>query len=344
MILNRDLGKYTIPANRFFALVNLRRQSIDDALEYISFALDQAEKNEQGEELFLACYYAASVNFLYGNLSKAERLALRAEEAAAAFGHAEWGMRARFFRGRICFDTGRYKEALDVFESIMAVSSGRAFLRLPAMIQTVSAWIYRTKNFLNNFSSVTYEGLSSLDGKIFEAEAAYFSRDYTRTEALAGGFLSSPEASGKLFLFTEAPDWRSGFSQCEYLLLNDKPPGANLAWVYRAMAQCALSAARETKTEVLGSMQRFMRDELLPDMDPFVSFYFYAWYSMLRNFRNPGDTGTAQTDIHTVVSMALKRILRRADRIDDRETKQVFLSQSRWTSTLYLAAREHKLI
>jgi hypothetical protein len=91
-------------------------------------------------------------------------------------------------------------------------------------------------------------------------------------------------------------------------------------------------------------MQRFMRDELLSEMDPFDSFYFYAWYSLLRDFRNPGDTGTAQTDIHTVVSMALKRILRRADRIDDRETKQAFLSQSRWTSTLYLAAREYKLV
>jgi hypothetical protein len=351
MILNRDLGRNVIPANRFFSLVHLGRQSVDDALEYISFAMDQAERNELGEELFLTCYYASSVNFLYGNLSKAERFALRAEETAGAYAQAEWGMRAGFLRGRICFETGRYREALDVFESLAALRSGRAFLQIPAMIRTVNAWIFRARNFLSGFSSVNHGDLSagladpaecSFDGRIFETEAAFFARDYTKAETLAGEFLSSPEASGKDFLFTERPDWRSGFSQCENLLRSEKAPGTKLAWVYQAMAQCAQYPSRETRAGILGSMQRFMREELLSDTDPFDPFYFYAWYTLLRNFRNPGDS--AQTDINTVVSMALKRIQRRADRIDESKTKQTFLSQSRWTSTLYLAAREHKLI
>jgi hypothetical protein len=104
------------------------------------------------------------------------------------------------------------------------------------------------------------------------------------------------------------------------------------------MAQCALHPPQETKEEILGSMQRFMRDELLPDTDPNDAFYFHAWYCMLR------DTGSAQVDMNTVVSMAYKRLQKRAGRIDDMEAKQVFLNQSRWSKTLGLAAREHKII
>ena len=81
-----------------------------------------------------------------------------------------------------------------------------------------------------------------------------------------------------------------------------------------------------------------MRDELLPDTDPNDAFYFYAWYSMLR------DTGAAHLDMNTAVSMAFKRLQRRAARIDEIGTQQAFLTQSRWNSTLSLAAREYKLI
>jgi hypothetical protein len=103
------------------------------------------------------------------------------------------------------------------------------------------------------------------------------------------------------------------------------------------MAQCALRPSGEAKGEILGSMQRFMREEVLPDTDPNESFYFYAWYGMLR------DTGAAQLDMNTVLSMAFKRLQRRAGRIDDVKMKQAFL-KSRWSSALYLAAKEYKLI
>ena len=156
---------------------------------------------------------------------------------------------------------------------------------------------------------------------------------------MAEGFLSSSgQEAGETFLFTEQPDWRSGFAQCEYMLFAGKSPETRLAWVYRAMAQCALRPSQEAKTEILGSMQYFMRDELLPDTDPYDAFYSYAWYSMLR------DTGAAHLDMNTAVSMAFRRLQRRAARIDDTGTKQAFLTQSRWNSALSLAAREYKLI
>ena len=341
MLLNQALGEDAVPAYRLFSLVNLSRQRLDDALEYISFALDHAEKTGQREELVVICYYAASINLLYGNLSRAERFAVRAEETAAELGLGRWGERAKFLRGRLCFETGRYKDALEIFESfgIMAAdknSSDDDDAKLTDMAQTIKAWISRARVFMDRFP---LENLTGLDAEIFRIEAAYFADDYQKAVSLAGAYLSSlSEMSKADFLFTEQPDWRSGFYQCEYLFQPEKVPGARMAWIYRAMAQAALNPSAEAKEEILNGMQRFMREELIPDTDPNDMFYFYAWYRMLR------DTGSSQVDMNTVVSMAYKRLQRRAGRIDDLAAKQDFLNLSRWNKTLNLAAKEHKFI
>ena len=352
MYLNRSLGKNAVPAHRLFSLVNLSRKRIDDSQEYISYALEQAERMEQGEEQVLTCYFASSISFLYGNLSKAERLAQRAEETALALGHSDWFMRPRLLRGRAKFEIGHYEKALAIFESLDAAISAGAVPHSATMINTVRAWIYRTKVFLGRAPSIS-DAVSGrkgsfIDAKIFEIEAAYFAADYEKAKELADRFLSSPGDDtpesystelyyGKDFLFTEQPDWRSGFTQCENMLLNGKAPVTRMAWIYRAMSQCALRPSQQAKAEILGTMQRFMRDELLPDTDPGDAFFFYAWYCMLR------DSGSAQVDMNTVVSIAYKRLQRRAARIDDPGTKQAFFTLSRWNNALYLAAREYKL-
>jgi len=338
LLINRDLGDDKVPAYRLFSLLNLSRQRIDDAMEYISFALEQAEKAGQQEEIVLNCYFASCINLLNGNLSRSLRLAARAEETAFAIGQANWGTRAKFLRARLYFEIGRYGEALDIFKSIPSESG-------TVMARTVEAWIYRTKNFLGLFSALKENAESSCtDARIFEIEAAYFFSDYKRAEALAEEFLSSAIPPPDNFFFTDQPDWRSGFSQCEYMFQSDEKPGARLVQIYKSMAQCALNPSVETRTEILGKMQRFMRDELLPDTDPSDTVYFYAWYRMLADSLNHKDAMATQVDINTVVSMAFKRLQRRAGKIDEAEVKQAFLSLPRWNNALFQAAREHRLI
>ena len=356
MLLNRELGKNAVPAYRLFSLMNLSRNYIDDALEYIAFALEQAERMEQGEELVLTCYYAASINLLHGNLSKAQRLALNAEKTALALGQSPWLMRTRFLRGRILFETGRYSDALEVFESLDNPSgdtSQSAMMRL-----TVRAWIYRTNVFIGRVPSdgsahsafrgipaqwkESLDGTFLLDGKIFEIEAAYYAGNYEKVITLSEGFLAHEgagvESRYSAFLFTEQPDWSSGFAQCENMYLAGGTLWKRMAWVYRIMAQSALQPSPELKAELLGAMQRFMREESLPNTDPNDAFYFYAWYNMLQH------SGAGQVDMHTVLSMAYRRLQRRAVRIDDTATRQAYLSLPRWSSALCRAAREYKLI
>jgi hypothetical protein len=103
---------------------------------------------------------------------------------------------------------------------------------------------------------------------------------------------------------------------------------------YRSLALARISAGEEARH----NMQRLLRDEQLSDMDPWDAFYFFAWYRILQQ------TGSGQIDMNTAVSMAYKRLQRRASRIDDIETRRQFLSQPRWNGALSLAAREFKLI
>jgi len=347
LLLNRELRDDKVPAYRLFSLVNLSRQRIDDAMEYISFALEQAGKDENQEEIVLTCYFASSIHLLNGNLSKSMRLCVRAEETAFTVGLVNWGMRARFLRARLLFEIGRYGDALELFKSLSPGdgSSGTD------MARTVEAWIYRTKNFLGRFMSpkenTEFSGTDANffgDAKIFEIEAAYFSFDYRRAETLADEFLSSSVLPPENFFFTEQPDWRSGFSQCEYAFQSEEKPGTRLVQVYKSMAQCALHPSIEARTEILGRMQRFMRDELLPDTDPNDAIYFYGWYRMLRDSGNYKSALSSQVDLNTVVSMAFKRLQRRAGRIDDAEIKQAFLNLPRWNSAMQQAAREYRLI
>ena len=361
MTLNLKLGKSAIPVHRLFSLVYILQQRIDDALEYIAFAAEQAERTEQDGELAITYYFAASFNFLHGNLSKAERLAVKAEQAALSQGQGDWAMWARFLLGKITFEIGRYNEALAIFQSIETLYSSllehsidgagsadgasNAARGRTTMVDTLRAWIYRARAFLGNTSArnaPVHNADAGFDGTIFTIEAAYLSANYERANDLAEQFLSPPGNtelhSEKQFLFTEQPDFKSGFAQCENILLGGKHVGERIAWIYRNMSQCALHPSQEAKAEILGGMQRFMRDELLPDTDPNDSFSFYAWYCMLR------DTNATQMDMNTIVSMAHRRLQRRASRIDDVATMQTFLKQSSWNSTLRLAARDYNLI
>ena len=154
---------------------------------------------------------------------------------------------------------------------------------------------------------------------------------------------ASGEPAGDDFFFTEKPDWHSGFSQCEYVFQPERVPGTRLVRVYRAMAQSALRPSPGEMAEILSWMQRFVRDELMPDTDPNDAIYFYAWFCMLRNSKHP-EIKAYQADLKTVISIAFKRLQRRASRIDDMETRQAYLHLPHWNNALFQAARENNLV
>jgi tetratricopeptide (TPR) repeat protein len=313
---------------RLFALVNLSRQRIADTIDYLGFAVDHAEKSGNYHEMAVSTYYAATAQFLFGNVSKAQRLARLAEKHAGAAGNSGWADRARFFQGRLFFETGRYQDALEVFESLKNHCAG-----MPEEEGLLSAWIYRAGVYFQN-PRIPKPVYGSPDADLFEIEASYLAGDYEKTVGLSGALGGG--AYGEGFLYTEQPDWRSGFAQAELLLFSRKAFRDRIVSVYHALALCRLSPSGGE--EALHSLHRVLRDERLSEIDPWDVFCFFAWYQVLE------ETGAAQVDMNTAISMAFKRLQRRASRIDDLDVRRNFLSLPRWNGALSLAAREYKLI
>jgi tetratricopeptide (TPR) repeat protein len=315
---------------RLFSLVNLTKGRISDAIDYSFFAVEQAEKSENCAEIVLSSYYAGAIQFLFGNISRAERLLLKAEATALDAGLAPWADRARFFRGKLLFETGYYREALDLFTELQRNPAG--VLKEEAK-DTLEAWLYRSAVFLENFG-VPKPRRPNIDARYFEIEAAYLTGEYRRVVELADAFLSA--LSDREYLFIEQPDWRSGFFQGELLFFSPREFLFPLVSSYRAMALCRLD--KESRVEARSNIEEIVKDERFFEMDPNGAFYFFAYYRIL------GETGATVVDMDTAISMAYKRLQRRASRIDDVAVNRAFLTRHYWNGALSRAAKEHKLI
>ncbi|MDR0998484.1 MAG: hypothetical protein LBL70_05395 [Treponema sp.] len=317
-------------AYRLFSLVNLSKQQVGETLEYASFAVENAERSNNLEERGTASCYAAAVQALLGSPALAMRFAREGEAKSVAAGQFEWADYARFLQGRLAFDLGRYREARDVFEDLCKNPAGTA---APIKKGLLAAWAYRSQIYFQNPLAPKPEG-GGIDGDLFEVEAAYFAGNYEDAAELAARLSSA--VPQEYFLFTEQPDWRSGFAQNELLFLRPADFWNRMISAYRALALCRVSTAG--KEEALRIMQRILRDERLAETEPGDAFYFFAWYQVLER------SGAAQSDMNTALSMAFKRLQRRSSRIDDIDVRKAFLSQPRWNGALTLAAKEYKLI
>jgi tetratricopeptide (TPR) repeat protein len=327
---SQNHGKGLAQAYRLFSLVNLGKRRISDAIEYSFFAVEQAEKAEDFAALAVSAYYAAAMQFLFGNLSRAERLALKSEETAIAAGLAFWADRARFFRGKLLFEIGHYREAQDLFAEMLRNSSG---ILSDKAEDTLEAWRYRSAIFLES-ADIPKPRRPNLDARYFEIEAAYLAGNHPRVVELADALL--PILPDQEYLYTEQPDWHSGFSQGELLFFSSKDFRSSLISSYRAMSLCCLDEVNHEEARTC--IEEIVKDERYFELDPNGAFYFFARYLVL------GKIGAPQVDMDTAVSIAFKRLQRRATRIDDIEVNRAFLSRNYWNAALSRAAREHKLI
>jgi tetratricopeptide (TPR) repeat protein len=339
ILLGQNSNSFCLPqAYRLFSLVCLSRQQAAETIEYLNFALSNAEKAGNYYEMGISAYYAAASQFLYGDIFNAKRLARKSIEQSLAVGRPEWADLSRFLEGRLYFELGDYREALDIFQGLHREPFGA---KTEEKDHLFDAWIYRSKIYSQN-PRISRPENANHDALLFEIEAAYLAEDYERAVELSGAFKNP--FSQENFLYTEQPDWRSGYMQCEYLFFSHGEIQDRFTCLFNSLALSRLSSLETAKPgsyngdEAMQNMQRILRDERLCEMDPWDAFYFYAMYRVLEN------TGANIVDMSTAVSMAFKRLQRRASRIEDVETRRQYLNGTRWNRELCLAAREFKLI
>ena len=330
VLLGQNSNSFCLPqAYRIFSLVYLSKQQVNETIEYLGFALASSEKNGNYHELAISGYYAAVSQFLYGDLYNASHLIKKSIEQALVAGRTDWADRCRFLEGRLKFELGHYGEALEIFEKLRDVPFGG---RTDEKDSLLAAWIYRSKIY-NQEPSPEKPQNANQDADIFEIEAAYFSGDYEKAVKLSSVY-SNISAQNNI-LFTEQADWCSGFAQCEHLFFTRGEIQKRIINLYHSLSLCRLEGQCD---EALCIIQGVLRDEKLCEIDPLDSLYFFAKYLIL------GQAGANPVDLSTAVSMAFKRLQRRAGRIEDIETRRLYLNNPHWNRELSMAAKDFKLI
>jgi hypothetical protein len=335
---------------RLIALVKLLRGKLTDAADYLAIAVDYAEKQKAVDELAISAYYEANIQYLLGNLSKAERFAHNAEHNAIISGCHSWADRARFLRGKLRFEFGFYQDALHIFERT------RENLTEPVadMVKnTLNAWIFRAGFFskiaesdsadqsaLNTSFHTNFSPDSCLDMLLFKIEAAYLSEDYKATLRLSETLLKNIDehAPDNDFLWTERPDWRSGFAQGELLNMKESVFWKRQALVFHSLALCKLTDDPAEKKRALDELDWLSVNKVLSNTDTNDAFYFYALSVLTK------ESGASLIDTNTVAGIAYKRLQERSLKIDAPEARKAFLSRPYWNNALIADAKEYKLI
>ena len=316
---------------RVFAITSLIQGRTGETINYLGFALENAAKYGNAYDIGIAAFYTATVQLLYGNLSRAETLAEKAHRHFLKDGSPEWADRTRFLGGRVALEAGYYMQAMSIFEDIRDRPDGAKTREKDGLL---NAWIYRTKTLGDNPSVPKPENCGD-DADLFEIEALYFAGNYEKAVELSGAYCQAPPHTGTIHLYTEQPDWRSGFNQCELLCFSQTSMKERMIRAYHALASSHLNPAG---AESLREIQLVLRSGQFPEIDPFDIVYYYAWYQILKQ------TNASRVDISTAVSVAFKRLQSRSGRIDDFEIRRQYLIRPYWNKTLSEAAKEFKLV
>ncbi|MDR2807839.1 MAG: ATP-binding protein [Spirochaetaceae bacterium] len=326
-IVNFQKEEYIAQSYRLFAMVYTAKQKIEEAVDYISFAVESAKSSAQTYELTISLYYAAVIYFLQGNLSKAERFAIQSSDCALSNGQYEWVDRAKFLHGRLCFEIGFYDKAITIFENI------RSGPHADICKDSLAAWLYRS-HVLSGKTPSSKTAQNTYDTRLFELEDYYIRGEYQKALNCADKFLSNlPE---QRFIYTERPDWWSGFTQCELLLLHPDYLFSHLARIYRDLSLCHLSS-KDAQKQAVTDIQYMVKSEVLKS-DPYSALYYFAYYLILQK------TGAKEREMNTAISIAFRQLQSRAAYIDDPKIRQSFLTQQYWNAPLNEIARKYKLI
>jgi len=314
---------------RIFALASLSQKRIGEAVDYFGFAMENAEQGGNAYQAGMAAFYAGAIQLLHGNLARAGTLAEKARRHFLKAASPDWADRSRFLEGRLAFETGHYQQASDIFDDIINNGKGDSS---PEKTSLLAAWAYRARASCQP-PWPKPQG-DSLDADLFELEALYLAEDFAGVAERTSTAPSFPADTD--FLYTERPDWRSGFSQCELLYFSQAGLWERMYDTYHALAHSRLYPANGG--DDLRAMQKALRGGQFPEIDPFDVFYHYAWYRVAEH------TNANRVDVSTAVSVAYKRLQSRAARIDDAETRRHYLTEPRWNKALAQAAAEFKLV
>lgn len=327
------------------ALIEIGRERIREGLDYLGFAVESAEHSLLPEELVRALSLAAVGEFLWGNLARAERFVRRALSLSRTYWYDEWEDWTRFFLGRILFETGRYRDAIDSFDAVISDNTQESVdgtvntlaEGLVALQQQRASlcriWRYRALVHSGALSEPPPAGLPIAgDLGLFTVETLCLRRDYRAALECAQELMDSEEEVCQTLY--DRPSWKSGFDWIDnrYLV-----PGGIRRELLKVFSNLARANAGQSE-EAVENMRKMLKEERLSELDTGDAFSYWVYSHCLYLY------GAESVDYGTVLSLAFKRFQRRSSRIDDLDTKRAFMSLHRWNAMLVQDAKKANLL
>ncbi len=311
----------------------------DDAIVYLEYALENAEKMRDPFILLETKCVMAVIYFAIGSLHFA-RCTLDAAEhlASRCFAKGTESL-VVFMKGRVFFELGDYRNADLAFQASSAIASAYLFTEQVALCRVWYARALAHQSRYHSADQIFRECLTAVpESYLFLLESAILSgRPLVDLEYPVGLESLLTDTSPWPDAFAS---WKSGFTFSEDLIAGIVSENktavrmyAAFRLFYRARFERGVSAE-----EMISGIEEVAK-AALDRQDPFAALYFYICFEL--GSRMPGGF---KPDVLVYLSRGFKYLQKRANEIGDNGLREQFMQNPVWNNRLYRAARENMLI
>lgn len=334
--------KSGIPAGEFHALrlisdLSRIRSKGSDAVTYLEYALENAERIHDATFILNTRFEIAILHFANGDLSTAKSALARLERMIAANLAKETELASVFMNGRISFELGDYAGASALFQRAGTFAGSNGF---PEAISLCKVWYARSVVHQHRYLQ-GMEMLSSCVDNVPEAWAFLIEASMLAGKPLPGKeFPESISSRYSPAKRTGPFDWSSGFSFAEDNLRPNTQRGTTPSRMFDAMLKYYRAVFGEASafSDDMSGIAEIARRASESD-DPSAQVYFYLCF-LLGSAKNDA----ARPETLSFLSRAFKYLQLRAAAISDVSQREQYLQNPSWNNRLYRAARENKLI
>ena len=330
-------GEYR--ALTLIALLSLARNNCDDAVVYLEYALENAERMHDPYSILSTRFNMAIVYFILGNFHFSVCALDSVDRVIGSCYAKDWEVLVLFMKGRILFELGDYRNAEILFQTAASLAS---IHQIPESVSLCRVWYARSLVLQNRYASAETILLSCVgtipESWLFLLESCLISGrpiddlEYPSTGAALFG-KADRWSFGKFI-------WKSGFSMVEDRCYGTSPENRIAVRMYDVMyLYYTLKFTNDAdRKSILEKVSTFARTAL-EKKDPYASVYCFISY----------DIGTqtdslTRADAQAFLSRAFKYMQKRANEIDDNNMREQYMQNPIWNHRLYQIARDNMLI
>jgi tetratricopeptide (TPR) repeat protein len=329
-------GEYRVLS--LIAMLSLARNHADDAIVYLEYALENAERMHDPRSSLATRFSMAIVYFILGNyhfaLCNLESVNQIVERCYAK----DWEVLILFMKGRILFELGNYTDAELLFQTAASLAS---VYQIPESVSLSRVWYAR---------SLVHEGRYATAESVLRdcAQTIPEAWIYLLESAILSGH-PQPDLPARRPEFPcdridydgpESFSWRSGYSLAENFCFGAASAAGvatrmydAFALVYRYRFEPGVDGAESAR--LVAQVARSAQDV----SDPYTDLYFYFSYDIGKSAFHAD-----APDTMVFLSRAFKFMQKRANEIEDNNLREQFMQNPTWNSRLWREARLHMLI